>query len=101
MFKRMIQRFIHFLKALVYDDVSWTKEGYGDSGFALGSKAVAKIRAVLMLGGLVWAEQSQQIIDLGVVPQDKLKWVKFAGYALVALGAAMRAGDKNPPPAQP
>jgi hypothetical protein len=97
MFKRLIQRLFHFLRALVYDDVAWTKDGYGEAGVRLGAKAAAKIRGLIVLAGLGVGGGADEIMSYGVLPPTWGKYVKFGGFILAGLGTMIHAGDKNPP----
>ena len=102
MFKRLLQGFAHFLRALIYDDVAWTKDGYGDAGVRIGAKAVAKVRGIIVIVGLGMGGGADEIMSFGVLPPTWGKYVKFGGFILAGLATMIHAGDKNPPvPAAP
>lgn len=97
----MIKRFIlgcwHFLKALVYDDVEWSKQGYGAETKQWSSKFIAKVRGVIMLTGAGATAFSKEIITTGALPHHWEPKIKAAGVVVAAMAVMLRAGDKTPP----
>ena len=73
-------------RALLFDDSEFVK---------MGSKAVAHLRATLMLAGLTSVTYSEQIAAYAKSP-DMAEKIKLAGVVVAGLAVWLRAGDKTP-----